>query len=140
MDLPKLRDDDWFVFHQWHQSSPESPPLALELKPGTNNVLMISVRWAEEGGKQHRKLAYHELPLGKWTDFVVKWHFGPEGEAGVWMNGEPIFTYTGPIGYPHVADKLIDEKFGLYRKGMPAPAAVEYQRVRTGATFEEVTR
>lgn len=140
-DLASVAEDGWFLFHQWHQSSPESPPLALELKPGTNNVLMVSHRYTAEDGRQRRRLRYHPLPLGQWVRFVVKWRFDPEGEgeAVVWLDGAEVSSYHGRLGFSHVTDRLIDEKFGVYRSGALAPAELLYDNIRLGTTWDSVT-
>ncbi|MEM1084587.1 MAG: heparin lyase I family protein [Verrucomicrobiota bacterium] len=140
-DLPKVPEDGWFLFHQWHQSSPESPPLALQIKPGTNDQLMISYRFSGEDGKQRRRLRFRKLPLEVWVSFIVKWRFDPhgKGEAVIWMNEEEIFSYQGPLGFAHVEDQKIDEKFGIYRKGAPTAQELLYDEIRLETDRASVT-
>lgn len=141
--FPQVPADGWLLFHQWHQSSPESPPLAFEIKPGTNDVLALSLRFTGDDGKEQRRLKHLPLTLGKWLDFVVRWRFEPrseDGEAVVWLEGKEVFRYRGRLGFSQVEDQFVDEKFGIYRKGARDPAAIEYRRLRAGTAWNEVAQ
>jgi hypothetical protein len=150
---------DWFLIHQWHQSSPESPPISLQLLPGYNSRLGLRIRYgANKGNETYFYLPraddesgdeFIDLPTDKWVDFIVRWKFdvsGTDGEVIVfrhdvdWPSSVQIFNYSGQIGYTNVVDgNTIDEKFGLYRNGDEVSShTIYYDQLRVGKSYAEV--
>lgn len=149
----------WFLIHQWHQSSPESPPIAMEFLPGYYARLALSIRY---GANKNSETQFYlpradnssgdqfiDLPRNKWIDFVVRWKFDVSGTNGCaivyrhdedWTNAVQIFNYMGRIGFTNVVDDgCIDEKFGLYRNGdSNSTHTIYYDQLRVGSSYNEV--
>jgi len=104
---------NWVILRQWHQSAPESPPIALTLEGGTNNVIVTSIRYGDRKGAESRRFRGRKaLELGKWYHFRYQWRIAPGSDHGrlkVWFSDERwgddleetdvLFDYHGPIGY-----------------------------------------
>jgi hypothetical protein len=129
---------NWCVLRQWHQSAPESPPLALNVKPGTANVL----RWEIISGNsksdhaRSQVLDEREVEPGRWYHCRVQWNIMPErmsapGRTGCcivqWSDRvlprdladhDTIIRYLGPIGYSarpgHDGDQVREQE-GIYQ-------------------------
>lgn len=152
--------NDWLVVHQWHQSTPESPPIAFLMAPGYFARLNVSILY---GGNKSSTTQVHltrlndtcncedkyiDLPRDKWIDFVVRWKFDPYGTTGetiVWMKEldaptpKKIFEYHGKIGFTNVISPSINEKIGIYRKGDYLSAyKVIYDEFKRGKSFDAV--
>lgn len=104
----------WCCFRQWHQSSPESPPMTLLLKPGTNNVIYTEFLYGTCRGGIVRKSKTSEkiIQLGKWYHFRYEWRIDPGTDNSyckIWMSENKINSnpdnkdlwcdYKGQIGY-----------------------------------------
>lgn len=150
---------DWFLIHQWHQSSPESPPISLQLLPGYRARLGVQVR---HGANKSKETYFYlprsddssgdtfiDLPQNKWIDFIVRWKFDVNSTNGCvvvyrhdedWTNAVQIFNYMGRIGFTNVVDDgCIDEKFGLYRNGdSNSTHTIYYDQLRVGSSYNEV--
>ncbi|MEX1048097.1 MAG: hypothetical protein WED15_01120 [Akkermansiaceae bacterium] len=104
---------NWVILRQWHQSAPESPPIALALEGGTNNVIVTSIRYGDHQRASSRIFRGRKpLELGKWYHFRFRWHVAPgtdKSRLKVWVSDERwgddlresdvLFDYHGPIGY-----------------------------------------
>jgi hypothetical protein len=104
---------NWVILRQWHQSAPESPPIALMLEGGTNNVIVTSIRYGDRKGAESQKFrGRNTLKPGKWYHFRYQWHIAPGSDNGrlkVWLSDQRwgdnlretdvLFDYHGPIGY-----------------------------------------
>lgn len=150
--------NQWFTFHQWHQSAPEGPPIALMLVPGYSSRLGLCIRYGvNKAGGEHptyvfRKddstTQYVDLPTNKWIDFIVRWKLGINGggEVDVYRHdidapsSTHLYTYRGPIGYTNVNNENgINEKFGIYRKASYTRShVILYDQLRVGRTYNEV--
>lgn len=104
----------WCCLRQWHQSSPESPPMALLLKPGTNNIIYTEFLYGTRRGGIIRKYKTTEkvIQLGKWYYFRYEWRIDPgtnNSYCKIWMSENKIdenpdqkdlwYDYEGQIGY-----------------------------------------
>ncbi|WP_018629584.1 heparin lyase I family protein [Niabella aurantiaca] len=150
--------NQWFTFHQWHQSAPEGPPIALMLMPGYSSRLGLCIRYGvNKAGGEHPTYVfrqddtttqYIDLPTNKWIDFIVRWKFGINGggEVDVYRHdidapsSTHLYTYRGPIGYTNVNNENgINEKFGIYRKASYTRShVILYDQLRVGRTYNEV--
>lgn len=104
---------NWVVLRQWHQSVPESPPIAPGLVGGANNVIVTSIRFGDRKGAESGRLRGRKtLKPGKWYHFRYLWRIAPGAENGrlkVWLSDarwggsltetDVLFDYHGPIGY-----------------------------------------
>lgn len=104
----------WCCLRQWHQSSPESPPMTLLLKPGTNNVIYTEFLYGTRRGGMIRRSKTSEkiIQLGKWYYFRYEWRIDPgtnNSYCKIWMSENKIdknidnkdlwCDYEGQIGY-----------------------------------------
>ena len=142
-----LRPDggrNWCILHQWHQghaidSRAKSPPISLQVEPGTSNVLEWVILFGSDAPDSIEKRQFGEqrVTLGKWYHFRVEWNVSPNqnGRCIVQMSDqklpsqltakETLFRYRGPIGYVEpsvpVADYAdhgptsIREQMGIYQ-------------------------
>lgn len=148
----------WFVIHQWHQSSPESPPIAFKLLPNYHSRLGVVIRrGVNKASSTYQYLTrqdttsadkFIDLPRDKWIDFVVRWKFDPTGTNGelkIYKHdvgtsfSTLIFDYTGQIGFSGASSTVIQEKFGIYRKaGYIGNHQIFYDQLKIGDTFTDV--
>lgn len=152
--------NDWLLLHQWHQSTPESPPIAFSMAPGYFSRLTVRILYGEN--KQNTSFIdlvraddtcncqdkFIDLPRDKWIDFVVKWKFDPYGNNGeviVWKReidataATKIFEYHGKIGFTNVTNPSINEKIGIYRAPDYTSAyKVIYDEFKRGKSFDAV--
>jgi hypothetical protein len=130
----------WCCLRQWHQSSPESPPMALELKKGTNNVVttnFLSGTYKAGSGNKSYRTSEKTLQLGRWYHFRYEWRIDPgtdnsyckiwvsDSRKGAQMNDSDIWCdYKGRIGFTLVGkpasemeplSRNIREQQGLYQ-------------------------
>jgi len=104
----------WCCLHQWHQSSPESPPISLNIKKGTNNVLITNFLYGTRRGGKIRSAQSSEktVELDKWYHFRYEWHIEPGTDNSyckIWMSDKRMsdkindtdlwYDYKGQIGY-----------------------------------------
>ena len=103
---------NWWLLRQWHQGVDVSPPLALTVKPGTNNVLEWGIIFGDAKGHGSRKgFGEMQVALDHWYHYRVQWNISPDenGEVVVMMSDTKLpkdltaqdvqFRYRGPVGY-----------------------------------------
>jgi hypothetical protein len=75
---------------------------------------------------------------GKWNDFVVqaRWSYETNGLVNVWLNGEQIVQYRGPVGYNDDVGPYF--RFGLYRGDTDQTYVARFRQVRSGTSAEEI--
>jgi hypothetical protein len=150
---------NWFLFHQWHQSSPESPPISMQLLPGYYARLGVSVLYGANKSSCYglylpridngTEDTFIDLPTDKWIDFIVRWKFDVSSTNGSvivyrhdadWSGSVQIFNYTGRIGFTNVIDgDLLTEKIGLYRgEDYSNEHTIYYDQIRVGHGYSEV--
>lgn len=147
----------WCCLHQWHQSSPESPPISLNIKKGTNNVLFTNFLYGIRRGSKIKFVQSSEktVQLGKWYHFRYEWHVEPGTDKSyckIWMSDEHKgdelnnkdlwYSYVGPIGYTlegkpenemEPLSRNLREQLGIYQNTHPNPNsfhAVIYDNVK----------
>jgi len=151
----------WCVIHQMWQSSPESPPISLNLLPGYPARLALSCLWGKDKAHSHGGFqtrvdntsgdAFMDLPRNKWIDFVVRWKLdtaatGLTGVCAVYRHdfdasgSTLIWNYSGHLGYSQVDNQHgINEKFGLYRAADSVNALeIVYDQIRVGPSWASV--
>ena len=110
---------NWTVFAQWWQGAPASPPIAFEIAPKTKEFQLRILTRHGPHEKEITKFQYNEkIERGKWHDFIVEMRIDDTGSTNgllnVWLNGNQIVDYKGPLGYPDLHDET-NFRFGLYR-------------------------
>lgn len=148
----------WCCLRQWHQSSPESPPMALDLKVGTNNVIytnFLSGTYKTGPDNKSYRSTEKTLQLGKWYHFRYEWRIDPGTDNSfckIWMSDTRMGNqmtdadiwcdYKGRIGYSLVGKPAseigalswkIREQQGLYQNshiGANSFHAVIYDNVK----------
>ncbi len=110
------------VIAQWHASDTDgestSPPLSLRYEDGVLKIVAIhSEADPVTAESQVRERLYNlpDFPKNQWHDFVfqTRWANDGTGLVRVWLNGDLVVDYHGPVGY-HDADGPYF-KFGVYR-------------------------
>lgn len=134
----------WFLFAQWWQVYPLSPPIALEMAnntevPSMRLVLRASENTDEDGWVFTQVGDVEAVPLGEWMDFVVHWKCGPNGYVRVWTNGTLWREYIGPVGYLDKS-KAIEVKWGVYRgkENTNQAVSINFDEIRLGNSYDEV--
>ncbi len=152
----------WFIFAQWWQGSPMSPPIALMVRVNgeseygvgsdAGNVPEMYIRvlkgqWDADGDGQDarddvqplRVGAFKTIPRGEWMDLVVNWKGGFDGYVRVWKDGAVWAEYFGQVGYSNKT-KAIKGKWGVYRSGSNEnlSTTIWFDQVRVGKSYEEV--
>lgn len=147
----------WCCIRQWHQSSPESPPMGLCVKNGSNNILITEFHYGtrKKGIIRSFNSTEKTVQLGKWYHFRYEWHIDPGTDNSyckIWMSDkrmgdeltdEDIWCdYKGQIGYTlegkpesemEDLSRNIREQQGLYQNTYIDPKsfhAVVYDNVR----------
>jgi len=138
----------WCCLHQWHQSSPESPPISLLIKNGTNNIIYTNIlSGTYKTGSNNKSFNTPEktIVLGKWYHFRYEWLIDPgttNSYCTIWISDTRIgdqltdadlwYNYRGPIGYTLVGkpasemdplSRNIREQQGIYQNTYIDPKA-----------------
>ena len=103
--------------HSGDSSRGFSPSFSLVSYGSSGGRTFQVFRTSNTSGTTQTMFKYPEIPVpfGQWTDFVFKFRHATDssGLLQVWMNGQQIVDYTGPIGFntPGYTDYA---KFGYY--------------------------
>src|SRR5690242_15274668 len=91
------------------QSDVSRPLTAQRFRNGKHTLTIES-----QGHKQQFTLP--KLPLGSWVDFIcgARYSPGPDGLFELWMNGQRIASYSGPLADARSKNSFY-RKIGLYR-------------------------
>ena len=113
--------------HSGDSSKGFSPSFSLVSYGGLQGGRTFQVfRVSSTSGTSQTMVKYPEIPIrfGQWTDFVFKFRHATDGSGllQVWMDGQQIVDYTGPIGFntPGYKDYA---KFGYYNWSASTRAA-----------------
>lgn len=126
----------WQMFYQWHQFSPNSPPMSLDFMSNGNYSLVL-----RNDDDSYEQIYTSPLPRGQWVKFFVQHNFGLNGTGYVklWVDDVFKLDYTGTIGWESPDnDYLINTKFGIYRGGTNQACTMYFDEVRVGTKFSEV--
>lgn len=138
------------VLMQWHVrfSSPPtwsySPPIGLGLSP--DDELTLDIRFSTQSKSSIEYPTYpgviwvSDKPIkrGRWHSFVWRIRFDETGTAGrvqLWIDGEHVVNYAGPVGYKGNNGYSYDR--GIYRKATPETIAVRYANVTYPAAISD---
>jgi hypothetical protein len=120
-DWGTLNNGDAALFgtqvHSGDSSKGYSPSFALVTYGGPSGGRTFQVFRTYTSGGSQNTFKYPEIPIrfGQWTDFVFKFRHALDGSGllQVWMDGQQIVDYSGPIGFdtPGYSDYA---KFGYY--------------------------
>jgi len=143
-DFPELERN--CVVMQWHgehdkREASRSPVLALRV---VGDTLYINSRSSKKRiqtnnrGPQVEHFRMQNFPRDEWIDFVVKavWSHKSKGTLNMWLNGNQIISYEGPIGYNDRKGPYF--KFGLYKHSGDEPLVIYHDEYRRGNSEEEV--
>lgn len=134
------------VLAQWHDQAEEGegsgkPPIAHRIMDGrfyvtTEASPTASIHPRDKGVPYETMRAVK----GVWHDFVyrVRWSRGDEAEIEMWKDGEPIFEYSGVLGY---ADETVGPyfKFGMYcGQDVKEPHVVFHDNYGRGLNYRDV--
>jgi hypothetical protein len=103
--------------HSGDSSKGFSPSFSLVSYGSSGGRTFQVFRVSSPGGTTQNMVKYPEIPIrfGQWMDFVFKFRHATDGSGllQVWMNGQMIVDYAGPIGFntPGYKDYA---KFGYY--------------------------
>ncbi len=109
-----------------------SPALAQRFINGTFSLTM---RHHDEkimtGNYGHKKILYENknFPLGLWNHFVydIHWSYKNDGMVKVWLNGNLIVHYVGPVGYNDDLGPYL--KIGIYRANSEKTYVVYFKNI-----------
>src|SRR5690606_4123506 len=112
------------VLAQWHDQAElgdpsGKPPLAIRYLDGR---LRFTGAFAEVATPQPaQRYVFLEIPAvahESWMDFVFKIHWSRVGDSEIqaFLNGQPLFSFAGPLGYRNQV-KGPYFKFGVYASG-----------------------
>ena len=138
-----------YTFGQVHQRGSSGPEILFQLfSDGFFVNLSNPYRLDDDpmnpiGPYRQVRIARQSDLTNRWTRITLqaRWSRNEDGFINVWMNGRPVWSYTGATTN---ADDPLYFKYGLYRAfvsrcGGPCPdATVFYRNVRQGRTQAEV--
>jgi hypothetical protein len=128
--------DTRLVIGQWKQacqdcSRDRSPIVAQRFRGG---VFFVTV---ENPGGRKTIYQHRQSILVQWLDLRYRIKFGwSEGAVTVWLNGDRVAEYRGPLGYPDDPPDVYF-KFGLYRDRLSQPMAIYFDDYRKERIAQE---
>lgn len=156
LDTSKIKAWRFHSIFQWHDTGPH-PGVLQGMLEGDNDFRITSRSyngkppqdwWNHMQDVEHLNM---KMPRDQWVDFVFRVHWdhrplnqGGNGELEVWMNGERVVAYNGPIGFGHdYGGKSTYFKAGSYAADdNPFDRVLYYDEVRFGdqnSSFQEVS-
>ncbi|MFI4911834.1 MAG: heparin lyase I family protein [Sedimentisphaeraceae bacterium JB056] len=126
----------WQMMYQWHQFSPNSPPMSLDFMPNGNYSVVL-----RNDDDSYEQVYTAPLPRGQWVKFLFQHKFALDGNGYVklWVDDVFKLDYTGTVGwYSEEDDYLINTKFGIYRAGTNQACTIYFDEVRVGTQYSEV--
>ena len=126
----------WQIMYQWHQFSPNGPPMSLDFMSNGNYSLVL-----RNDDDSYEQIYTESLPRGVWVRFMFQHYFGLDGDGYVkmWVNDVLKIDYSGTIGwYSPEDDYLINTKFGIYRGGPASACTIYFDEIRVGTRYSEV--
>ena len=114
------------------------------MKHPKGSVFKIVVRYETEkrcAGSRVRakRFTLSNFTLGEWNDLIyqVRWSTEDDGYLNVWLNGEKVVEYKGPIGFfdpkgPHF-------NYGIYRRKSEKNTHIVYfDSYKRGSSYKDV--
>lgn len=146
---PSWQDSDYrSVLAQWHGTRDNgevsrSPPLSLRFIDGDFWVRIIHsserIQTSNDGTNVYPYISNEYAQKGVWHDFIfhVKWSYQSDGYLEVWIDGNQVVDYHGPVGYND--DRGPYFKMGIYRSTKIEHTYIAYHdEYRKGSSYEEV--
>ena len=133
---------------QWHASYDEelgeikrSPILSQKYKRGK---FYVNVRYSSQeiqksnDGIKKLILETRNMQKGVWHDFIyhVKWSYRDDGYVDMWLDGNKLIEYKGPVGYNDKDGPYF--KYGIYRDDVPEAYVIYFDEYRRGNSYEDV--
>lgn len=151
----------WSTIQQWHQSSPESPPIAISIAAGYKSRIEARILYGVDKYRGETTVPlyragdpterYVDLPLNKWVDFTAEWQLNPFSEKGKFVlymydPAQPLqppvllYQYEGKVGHTGTLTRShLTQAFGMYRNANPTGDwEIYYDQVRTGTDWNSV--
>lgn len=149
----------WNLISQVHQSSPESPPIGLNIENDSRSRLEISILRGEDKSRVwqtildplDRQDTAVEIPLGTWIDLTYAWRIDPFTDGGRFTlyyfdpskpESPPymMFDYEGPLGYTKSVDRsAVTQGIGIYRSASPDNGwEIYFDQARVGTDWNSV--
>lgn len=134
------------VLAQWHDQAElgdpaGKPPVAIRYVDGR---LRITGAFSEVASDEPEKIyVFHEIertPLGRWLDFIFRIHWSQKGDSSIdaYLDGKPLFQFTGPLGYLNQA-KGPYFKLGVYAsREIDRPLVVYHDNYSRAESYEAV--
>jgi hypothetical protein len=129
--------DNRLVIAQWKQSGLSGSPLvAQRFRAGKHD---LTIRMQESVRRRFKRYDLPKIEFGRWNDMVyhIRFSSAPDGSVNVWMNGSHVVAYQGATAFPN-GEKLIYNKFGLYRDRWKEPMTNYFDNYAIGDSFEAV--
>lgn len=140
--------DNRTVIAQWH-ATPDlldgevwrSPPLAVRYVGGE---LTVTARASaepvqlENDAPEEVLYRHPDLEKGVWHDWIfhIVWSWEEDGLVEAWLDGEPVISRDGPVGYNDRVGTWF--KWGIYRDDHPETQALLHDHYRRGPTAAAV--
>jgi hypothetical protein len=140
IEIGESSSSPWVVMGDWHmQMDPGdigvSSPWQLELLAG--DLLGFDTRTSTEKPIRTNPHMHYiwksSAPVvrGAWHSLVSRtvfdWHTAGKGAIDMWLDGEQVVSYRGPVGFNTARPPYF--KFGIYRSAAPEPLSVDYTNV-----------
>ena len=73
-------------------------------------------------------------------DFVFRVRYSPakDGVVQVWVNGQLVVDYSGPLAEPDKEKNRFYNKIGLYRDRLKQPMTLYFDNYTAGHSFDQV--
>jgi len=116
----------WLLLGQMHADDPLTAPIfALEL---IGEHLAVHIRNKQPAGRYEEWFAYTDdqpIVRGRYYSVDVRLHMHDDdnGSVDVWIDGEHVVDYAGPLGYGYGTYW----KHGIYRAAAPETMVVDYR-------------
>ncbi len=134
------------VMAQWHDQAElgdpsGKPPIAIRYLDGT---LRFTGAFSQVASHDpDKRYVFHEIPKvvkGRWLDFVFRvfWSRTGDSEIDSYLDGLPLFTFRGPLGYRNQI-KGPYFKLGVYASGeIDGPLVAYHDNYGRADSFEAV--
>jgi Polysaccharide lyase len=134
------------VLAQWHDQAElgdpsGKPPVAIRCLDG---ALLFTGAFSEVASPDpEKRYLFHKItdvPHEVWLDFVFRilWSHRQDGRVDAFLNGTPLFSFEGPLGYRNQI-KGPYFKLGVYASGkIDAPVVAYHDNYSRGVSYDEV--
>lgn len=130
---------EWLIIGQFHATDNVTNPIfAVEL---VGERLAVQLRHASPGDKYEQWFAFIDdepIVRGKYYRLEARLRLKSDesGSVDVWLEGEPIVRYSGPIGYGYG----VYWKQGVYRAASPEAISIDFRNLRVEGDVQDWDR